>query len=152
MSLLAAAGALAAQAGLVVGSCRLFAALLRDRDRPDDPLTRVRAGPDGSLTVEVDNPSPGVVLVGLGFHRVRAWSGSKGSTTVRAARPRERRRLRLNLDGFLGAVPGRRRGLWETAVPRQRNEVMVVLGLAGGRTRVHRHVLPARPAVLTRGG
>lgn len=114
----------------------------RDRPRPDDPWTEVRARQPGMIDLVVSNPSGAVLLVcAEGRRRPALVRRDQVPVRRRPARPRERLRT---VDSFLGVVPPGEVGRWTVPVPARAARLYLVLSLSKERVRLHDH--PIRPA------
>jgi hypothetical protein len=119
-------------------------------DLPGDARSAISVAPDGSLLVEVVNPSP--VAVTVGWHlRARQTPQVLQVVTpclvVRPVRRAERRRPDRGATGFLGAVDAGCRERWSVPAPTVPARIHLVLGQPGSRLRVHDHLVPTRASV-----
>jgi hypothetical protein len=122
---------------------------IEDGDRPGDPRTSVFLGVDQSIVVEVENLSSESIV--LGWHirprHTANWLQIFTSTlVVRAMRRSERRRADYGASGILGAVEAHSARSWRLSAPTCASRIHLILGLPGGRVRVHDHAVPELPS------
>ncbi len=134
------------QAAVAWGAWSQVTRGIADGDRPGDPSSRVRRVGGGSIEVTVGNPSDHAVTVAWRPTRLPlSWAPVGPPLGIRAAHRADRRDPAHEVAGLLGAVGGHGEASWTVERPGKGNGVRILLGLPGGRLRVHEHSIGRPP-------
>jgi hypothetical protein len=122
---------------------------IEDGDRLGDPQTSVSLGADQSIVVEVENSTSESIVVGWHVRPRRIANCLQVLTptlVVRTLHRSERRRADDGASGILGAVDAHSACSWHLLGPTLGSRLRLILGLPGGRIRVHDHAVPGLPS------